>query len=110
MIKKNKVSEFGDYPDEWNKTGKLPAGTKIIVFCGDDAEYELILDKETGIYHEKDQPYNKLTDDTWLILSDGESVFIIQDEPFEITNLSDNELGDIDKKYLDGTWKIIGHN
>jgi len=108
-MKINKMSAYGNL-EEFEATDTLSAGTKIVVCCGDDVENEIILNKDTKVYHQKKGGHTGLTDDTWLMICDGDSIIWINDEPAEI-NLNEIEQDmEIDDKYLDGTWIIIHHN
>lgn len=114
MIKKNRIGDYGDFPPNWEKTKVLESGTKIVVVTNGCAIYELILDKRTAVYHEEESGEENLSDPDWVILSDSESTFMIQDSPHQVTDLNGNdedldgdELDDIPKVYLDGTWIVV---
>ena len=127
-MKINKLGQYGNVrkeksiPSTYVKTGTLSKGTKILVcFATSTPEYEIILDKDTDIYHDTINGvpiYDDLTDDESFILSDGKDIVSINDEPWEnsVEDLKEwncEETGDefeIDQKYLDNTWRILFHN
>jgi hypothetical protein len=127
-MKLHKLGKYGDtkkekvIPKNFVKTGTLSKGTKILIcFADTTPEEELILDKDTDIYHNTINGqviYDDLTDDSWFILSDGSNIYSINNEPWEedievLKEWDPEETGEslkIDQKYLDGTWRILFHN
>lgn len=127
-MKIRKVGEFGNtrkmsaIPSDFVKTGTLPKGTKILICFGDTTpEEEIILDKDTDIYHgtiNGQAIYDDLTDDESFILSDGKDIYSIDNEPWEenteeLKEWNAEETGEplkVEQKYLDGTWRILFHN
>jgi len=88
----------------------LSKGTKILVIWWDRPAYEIILDKDTNVYHRKLGRSGEITNDTALILMDDRECICIDDEPAEYFLNEIDEYIDLPDKYKDGSWRFIKCN